>query len=736
MIVGFGSALTANVGVTNSNGFRVNLQAIGASTNANLTFANIASLTNGAASNAVLNLGTNQGVGAFTNTVAVTFGDASSLAGANTNLSTSNVTVTGAVYDHAAGALSSSSVALSNVIVGYGVTVSTNVGMSNASGFRVNMLTAATNSSNNISVAGVTNVAAGASSNAAVSLAAGQAAGQYTNSIQVVYGDNSSLAGANSSQGTNTLTVTANVYNHAAGALSTNAVSLQSVHAGYTNTQTSQIGISNASGFRVALQTISASTNANLSLGNVSGLATGSSSNAALTFSTGRGVGAFTSTVSVTFGDSSTLAGANTNLSTANITVSGLVYSGQSTWTAGSGNWTNFANWDANGSTPGLDGSLSTNDSATFGTGSGGIVTLSTNALLNALTFSNANAYTLSGTGVISLVQGSVAPSITTLVGSHVISNALSLGTNVTVTNANGTLLTIGSAISGSGGITKTGAGTLTLSGSNSYTGTTTISGGILSLGTGGSLATNGTVTDNGTLGFSGTGALTLANQITGTGGLLQSGTGTTTLLAHNAFTGTTTVKSGAGALSLGSTGSLDATTSVVLNGGSLLLGNGGVSGTNSVNSAATLILGGGTLSMGGGATRSAAQTFTSMTLTTNSTIDFSSLSGNAVLTLGTITMNGNSLSIWNWNGAPVTGGGPAQLVDTAGSSNLSAADLANITFYTGAGTGSLGSAMFSGNEIVAVPEPSVMIAAALLLSWLAFSQRQTLVRAVTRRRS
>ena len=139
---------------------------------------------------------------------------------------------------------------------------------------------------------------------------------------------------------------------------------------------------------------------------------------------------------------------------------------------------------------------------------------------------------------------------------------------------------------------------------------------------------------------------------------------------------------------------------------------------------------------MGGGATRSAAQTFTSMTLTTNSTIDFSSLSGNAVLTLGTITMNGNSLSIWNWNGTPRTGGGSAQLVDSAGSSNLSAADLANISFYSGSGTGLVGIGGFSGTEIVAVPEPSVMIAAALLLSWLAFSQRQTLVRAVTRRRS
>ncbi|MFZ0616988.1 MAG: autotransporter-associated beta strand repeat-containing protein, partial [Chthoniobacterales bacterium] len=89
VIVGFGGTnLTANIGVTNSNGFRVNLQAIGISTNTNLNLGNIASLTNGAVTNGVLTLGTNQGVGAFTNTVDYTFGDASSLAGANTNLST------------------------------------------------------------------------------------------------------------------------------------------------------------------------------------------------------------------------------------------------------------------------------------------------------------------------------------------------------------------------------------------------------------------------------------------------------------------------------------------------------------------------------------------------------------------------------------------------------------------------------------------------------------------------
>ena len=256
---------------------------------------------------------------------------------------------------------------------------------------------------------------------------------------------------------------------------------------------------------------------------------------------------------------------------------------------------------------------------------------------------------------------------------------------------------------------------------------------GVVSIGN--ALLTNGTLTATG---FTATnsGTATVSAILAGSSaGFTQSGAGTTTLLGNNTLGGTTTVSSGAGALSLGTTGRLSATTSVILNGGSLLLGNGGVSGTNSVNSAATLTLGSGTLSLGGGTTRSAAQTFTSMTLTANSTIDFSALSGNAVLTLGSITMGGQSLSIWNWKGTTATAGGPTQLIDTAGSGNLTTADLANISFYSGAGTGLLGTGQFSGNEIVAVPEPSVIVAAALLLATLIYSQRQTLVRAVARRK-
>ena len=97
--------------------------------------------------------------------------------------------------------------------------------------------------------------------------------------------------------------------------------------------------------------------------------------------------------------------------------------------------------------------------------------------------------------------------------------------------------------------------------------------------------------------------------------------------------------------------------------------------------------------------------------------------------------MNGHTLNIFDWNGS-AGGGGTTQLIDSAGSGNLSGTDLANISFYSGNSTSSgfLGNGTFAGNEIVPVPEPSVLIAAALLLGWLIFSQRTLLMRCITRR--
>ena len=183
--------------------------------------------------------------------------------------------------------------------------------------------------------------------------------------------------------------------------------------------------------------------------------------------------------------------------------------------------------------------------------------------------------------------------------GSITGSGALTSGTGFTATNSGNAL--IANKMVSSGGFTQSGAGVTTLSGANAYTGATTISAGSLLLGTGGSLATNSSITDNGTFGFSGSGALTegtsFASTISGTGGLLQSGTGTTTLSGSNSYQGGTLIT--AGQITLGNVNALGATNASLnvaagilsntysVTAGAVSLGNGSIAGSGTLTSGA-----------------------------------------------------------------------------------------------------------------------------------------------------
>lgn len=419
--------------------------------------------------------------------------------GTTTNTNTGEFTVTyGAttitnevqviVYDHAAGSLLTNTLTMQEAIAGYtnvSSFISGSVAVTNSNGFRVNAATVSSSTNSNITVQDVFGVEAGSSASLVVNYD-GQEIGRVTNDVNVAFRDDSTLNGA-ATNSTNTLKVVTTIYEGASGSLvgRTN-LSFARVHQGYTNalTTTNSLTISNAlatvDDFRVALGVDNDLDDTFVDLAGVTNIAQGTSSNLVATLLLGREAGQFSITNTLTFYDDSDLLGASTNRGTTNIVISGYVYSGKSTWTNnGSGNWTNFDNWDVPGGTPGLDGELSGNDTATFGTDGSGTVTLNTNASLLAVTFSNTNSYTVQGTGTLTFARsGDTDPSLTTADGAHAISNAVEVDGDLQLDTTSELLLAGG--VSGVGSLRLVGAGTTTLAGSNSFSGGTVIDAGRL----------------------------------------------------------------------------------------------------------------------------------------------------------------------------------------------------------------------------------------------------------------
>ena len=109
----------------------------------------------------------------------------------------------------------------------------------------------------------------------------------------------------------------------------------------------------------------------------------------------------------------------------------------------------------------------------------------------------------------------------------------------------------LGGVISGGGGFVQGGNSITTLTAINTYTGPTTVSTGTLQLGTGasgqdGTLATGG-VANNATLVYDLSGSQSATYAISGSGGLVKTGSGTLTLAASqgNSYTGPTVIQSG-----------------------------------------------------------------------------------------------------------------------------------------------------------------------------------------------
>jgi len=311
-----------------------------------------------------------------------------------------------------------------------------------------------------------------------------------------------------------------------------------------------------------------------------------------------------------------------------------------------------------------------------------------------------------------------------------------SSGANISVTNNivvnSGALLSLSSLnsfsftnsgiISGLGSLRTVNSGSVILTGVNTFTGNIAInSTTILRLLDRGQLGSGnyaGNIVNNGSFTYGGIDPQILSGVISGTGILTASGNSTLTLLGINTYRGRTSVQTNS-SINLRSLGQLTGTTEINLNSGTFLLG-----GNNQVNTSANLNLSNGTLSMGGNElTRASSQTFNNLTLTANSVIDFSALSGASTLTFSNIVgLNNYTLSVWNWNGTTLWGdtsttGGEGQytrLYDILGN-GLSSNELSNISFYSGSGSGFLGSGAYSlDGEIVPIAETSVVYTTAI----------------------
>ena len=199
-----------------------------------------------------------------------------------------------------------------------------------------------------------------------------------------------------------------------------------------------------------------------------------------------------------------------------------------STWT-GSGStslWTTANNWSGN--------TLPSSSSNVQFTGASSLsVNLNGNQMVNSLTLSGTNGYTLSN-NTLTLGSGDITVSSP---GSGSVTDTISSGVSFSTAaavsvGANATLSLSGSV--GGSSLTKSGAGTLIVAGTATFAGTTTVSAGTLQIGNGGTtgslsgaLALN---TSSSTANFDLSSNTTYGQAITGNGVIDQEGSGSLTL--------------------------------------------------------------------------------------------------------------------------------------------------------------------------------------------------------------
>lgn len=241
-------------------------------------------------------------------------------------------------------------------------------------------------------------------------------------------------------------------------------------------------------------------------------------------------------------------------------------------------------------------------------------------------------------------------------------SRTITLGSGGGTFDTNGFDLTLGSAVTGPGSLTKNGIGTLTLSGANSYAGGTVVNQGILQLAPGASLPTTGALALNGgtldlngnnltigslaglggrielgssTLTVAGPGSTSFAGTLTGTGGLTMQGPGMLSLTGINTYTGPTNVNGGRLAIN----GSI--TSDVTVGAGGNLGGTGTIFGIVTNNGIAAPGNSIGTLNVVGSLTQAAGSSFQVETTAAGQAdrVNVSGAPGTATIAGGTVTL-------------------------------------------------------------------------------------------------